>query len=282
MKKDEIKRKSAANNTWLSKARKYQRILKVLVRLRFQNLMVFRLDFLGPFFVDGSLFIIQLLIFKAIYANVDSIGSWGSGAMILYIGTFSLLNAASMTICFFGILGIPYKIRSGEMDLYLSKPVSPLFRLTFECINPGSLLLVVFSIFIIVYGAKASNCRITVHAVASYLFWLVLMAFLYYIMEVLIRSVSFYLISTTRIEQLEEALLSLCFKLPGIAMYGIYKVIFYCILPYGIMATLPVQSMLGELTWKTALQGIFVVAVFAVITALVWKKGIRHYNSAGS
>lgn len=59
--------------------------------------------------------------------------------MILYIGTFSLINAVSMTICFFGLNGIPGKVQSGELDLYLTKPVSPLFRLTFENISPGSI-----------------------------------------------------------------------------------------------------------------------------------------------
>ncbi len=262
--------------------RKYGRVLRELIRLRFQNLMILRLDFFGPFFVDGSLFFIQLLAFRAIYSKIDAIGSWGRGEMILYIGTFSLLNAISMTICFFGINGIPSKIKSGEMDLYLSKPISPLFRLTFEYVNPGSLLLIPLSIGIIVYGAGTREGEITGGSVLRYLFWLVIMAFLYYIMEVLIRCVSFFLISTARMEQIEEAGLMLCFKLPGIAMYGIYKVIFYFILPYGIMATLPVQSLIGEMTWKTALQGIATVAVFAVLTAMVWKKGLRHYNSASS
>ena len=71
------------------------------------------------------------------------------------------------------------------------------------------------------------------------------MILLYYEMEVLIRSVAFYLVSNARMEHLEEAGLELCMNLPGIAFYGIYKFVFYCILPYGIMATLPVQSLIG-------------------------------------
>ena len=106
--------------------------------------------------------------------------------------------------------------------------------LTFEYVNPGSLLLIPLSIGIIVYGAGTREGEITGGSVLRYLFWLVIMAFLYYIMEVLIRCVSFFLISTARMEQIEEAGLMLCFKLPGIAMYGIYKVIFYFILPYRI------------------------------------------------
>jgi len=243
---------------------------------------MFRLDFFGPFFVDGSLFFIQLLAFRAIYSNVDKIGTWRNGEMILYIGTFSLLNAISMTICFFGINQIPGKIKSGEMDLYLSKPISPLFRLTFECVSPGSIPLILMSICLILYGVQKTGLKLQGTDIALYIFWVVCMEILYYEMEVLIRSVSFFLISTARMEQLEEAGLSLCMKLPGIAFYGIYKIIFYVILPYGIMATLPVQSMIGEMNIKIALEGIAVVTVFTIITGSVWKNGIKHYNSASS
>lgn len=262
--------------------KKNGRVLRELVLLRFHGLMVFRLDFFGPFFVDGSLFVIQLMAFAAVYSNVDQIGGWGIGEMILYIGTFSLLNAVNMTIYFFGVNGIPGKVRSGELDLYLTKPVSPLFRLSFENISPGSVPLVLMSICIIAYGAGHLQGAITGKAIAAYLFWIAVMQILYYEMEVIIRSVSLYVVSTARMEQLEEAGISLCMKLPGIAFYGVYKVIFYLILPYGVMATLPVQSLIGEMDLQLACYGIFIVLLFSLLTGVIWKKGLRHYNSASS
>lgn len=258
------------------------RVLKELIRLRFQNLMMFRIGFFGPFFVDASLFVVQLLVFEAVYANVDTIGTWGRGEMILYIGSFSLLNAVNMVLYFFGVIEIPRKIKNGEMDLYLTKPISPLFRLTFEKMNPGSVPLIIMSILIIAYGVKVSKITLTVSGVLAYIGWMLLMQILYYEMEVIIRSVSFYLISNGRLYQVEEAGLDLCMKLPGIAFYGIYKVIFYCILPYGIMATLPVQSMIGEMSFDIAVHGVVVLIVFTFLTAFLWKNGIKHYNSASS
>lgn len=262
--------------------KKNMRVIKELIYLRFHGLMVFRLDFFGPFFVDGSLFLVQLLAFAAVYSNVETIGSWGMGEMVLYIGTFSLLNAVSMTICFFGINAIPYKVRSGELDIYLSKPVSPLLRLTFENVSPGSIPLVIMSICIILYGIDISDMELKRGYVAAYIFWLIIMGILYYEMEVIIRSVSLYVVSMARMEQIEEAGLELCMKLPGIAFYGIYKVIFYLLLPYGIMATLPVQSLIGEMNLRLGGYGVAVVALFSLLTCVMWKNGLKHYNSASS
>lgn len=262
--------------------KKNMRVLREMLYLRFHGLTVFRLDFFGPFFIDGTLYLIQLLAFEAVYANVDTIGSWGKGEMILYIGTFSLLNALNMTIYFFGVNAIPSKVKSGELDLYLSKPVSPLFRLTFEHISPGSVLLILMSVCMIAYGVNRLNLKLTAARTAAYVFWIMIMAILYYEVEVLIRSVSLYIVSMARMEQVEIAGLDLCMKLPGIAFYGVYKVIFYLILPYGIMATLPVQCMIGEMSLQMAVYGICVVMVFSAVTAIVWRRGLKHYNSASS
>ena len=266
----------------INQIKKNSRVIRVLIKIRFQNLMMFRLSFFGPFFVDGSLFMIQLIVFQTIYTKVDRIGTWGRGEMILYIGTFSMINAINMLIYFFGVIGIPEKIKSGEMDLYLTKPISPLLRLTFEKINPGSFPLIIMSGFLIAYGIGLGNMQITIEKIAAYVFWIILMSILFYELEVIIRSISFFVISNSSITRIEEAGLELCMQLPGIAFYGVYKLIFCCVLPYGIMATIPVQSLVGELKFTGAIYGIMVVVVFTIITCVIWKRGIRHYNSASS
>lgn len=42
------------------------------------------------------------MVFQAIYANVETIGPWGKGEMVIFIGTFSLVNAVNMVVYFLG------------------------------------------------------------------------------------------------------------------------------------------------------------------------------------
>lgn len=228
--------------------KKNMRVLKEMFYLRFHGLVVSRLDFFAPFFIDGVLFVVQLLAFKVVYSNVDKIGTWGHG----------------------------------ELDLYLSKPVSPLFHLSFEKTSPGSLPLVAMGICIILYGVSILDVKPGMVQIMSYIFWILVMSVLYYDLEVIIRSVPLYTVSMARMEQIEEAGIDLCMKLPGTAFYGIYKVVFYLILPYGIMATLPVQSVINEMDLCKGVYGIFIVIIFSCITCATWKCGLKHYNSASS
>ncbi len=258
------------------------RIFFMLFKLRFARLTEFRLSFFGPFFIDSSLFIVQVLIFKTIYANVDSIGGWAQGQMLIFIGTFSLINALNMILYFFGVITIPEKVKNGSMDLYLTKPVSPLFRISFESIDPGSLPLLLTSFVIISYGITVTGIVPSPSHMLLYVYFIILMTVLWYDMEVILRSLSFFILSVDNITRIEVACLEFAFTVPGIALRGFFKVLFYFILPYGIMATIPVQALTGALNPGGAFLFSGVVAMFTLLTAVVWKTGLRHYNSASS
>ena len=40
------------------------------------------------------------------------------------------------------------------------------------------------------------------------------------------------------------------------------------------------QSRIGEMNLQKAVYGISVVVLFFVTTAVMWKQGLKHYNSA--
>lgn len=245
-------------------------------------MMVFRLSFFGGFFADGMLFLVQLLAFNTIYGHVDTIGNWSRGQMLIFIGTFSMLNGINMLIYFFGVNSIPRKISSGELDHYITKPVNPLLRLTFENINPGSAPLLLMSGLIIAYGVSLEEITLTFPLLVGYTVLVLLMAVLYYDMELILRTIPFFVISANAIMQLEDPILDLNFKIPGVLYKGIFKIIFYFILPYGIMATVPTQYITGTLSFPGLMQALGIVAAFTAFALWFWRFGLKHYKSASS
>lgn len=257
------------------------RFLCTLVRMKLSHMMVFRLSFFGAFFVDGTLFLIQLLLFQSIYSQVETIGGWTKGEMMIFIGTFSLINALNMVIFFFGINDLPVKIKNGGLDHYITKPVSPLLRLTFENVNPGSVPLVLVSIGIIHYGISLSGISVSAAQGIGYSVLVLLMTLLWYDVELILRCIPFFVISGANITRTEE-LLELCMKVPGVLFKGAFKVLFYLILPYGIMATIPTQFIMKTISPAGVAYGIFVVVLFTAIAYGIWKTGLKNYKSSGS
>ncbi len=260
--------------------RRNLKFILLLVKLKLQHMMVFRLSFFGAFFADGMLFMVQLLAFNVIYSQIDSIGDWSRGQMLIFIGTFSMINGLNMLIYFFGILSIPELIRSGGLDSYITKPVNSLLRLTFEQINPGSFPLLILSGLIVAYGVSVSGVSVSVPMVAAYAALVLLMTLLYYDMEVILRTLPFFFLSTSAVDRLEGELLEFNFKIPGVLFKGMFKIVFYFILPYGIMATVPTQLLSGTLSASGLLQALGVVVVFTALTLWFWRFGLKHYKSA--
>ncbi|WP_180336832.1 ABC transporter permease [Clostridioides difficile] len=262
--------------------KKNLKIIFMLLKMKLSKMMVFRFDFFGAFFVDSSLFILQLLMFNSIYSHVDSIGGWQQGEMLIFIGTFSLINAINMTIFFFGIYDITRKIQEGELDYYITKPIDPLFRLTFENINIGSSPLILASILIVLYGISELNSEITLVIIIIYIFMVLLMTLLFYDVCIILRTVSFFVISSSAIMRLEDNLLPMNMKIPGVIYEGVFKVLFYLILPYGIMSTIPTQILAGTITINGLIYSILIVFSFTLFMWRFWKLGLRHYKSASS
>lgn len=258
------------------------RFILALIRMKLSKMMVFQLSFFGAVFVDGTLFLMQLLMYQAIYSQVDSIGGWNRGEMIIFIGTFSLINALNMTVFFFGTNDIPNKIKGGDLDHYLTKPVNPLLRLTFESVDPGSFPLVIASILLIVYGVKGLEVVVSPIRFFAYFLFVLLMTLLWYDLQIIQRTLPFFTISANNIGRMGDTILELCMKIPGTLFHGIYKVLFYLVIPYGIMSTIPTQFITGRLTLLGICYGIGIVVFFTAFTLWFWKFGLRHYKSASS
>lgn len=258
------------------------RIIWMLFKMKLSRNMAFRFTFFGVTFVDGTMFIVQLLMFSAIYSQVDSIGGWSRQQMLLFIGTFSLIDSLNMTLCFFGIIEIPSKVKSGKLDLYITKPVNPLLYLSFESVDPGSLPLVFASIGIIAYAVSGMHVQITALKIIGYSILAVLMLLLYYDLMVILRTIPFFTIQASSVERLENELITLCMTIPGTLFKGAFKLLFYLVLPYGIIATVPAQFFSGTLSPLGLIYSVAIAIAFTVFTLAFWRFGLKHYKSSGS
>jgi len=130
------------------------KFIALLVKMKLTRTMAFRTSFFGAFIWDGINFIVQLMTFSVIYSQVDSIGDWSRGQMIIFVGTFSMMNGLELVITYFGVARIPEYIRNGDLDHYLAKPGNALLRLSLEETNLGSAPLLLLSGGIVAWGVS--------------------------------------------------------------------------------------------------------------------------------
>ena len=262
--------------------RKRFRILLTLLRTRISRQMIYRASFWTAFWVDLLVFAIQLLTFGAIFRNIDTIGGWALPHMAIFMGTFTMLDALYMSTYFFGVLTIPDKIRSGALDLYLTKPVDTLFLLSVERMDFGSVLLTVPGALMVAWGMRQLGIALTPGLLGGYLAIFAIMYLLMYCLMIVLRVPAFWLLRTDAFNELENALVDFSYRIPGVAFRGVWKALLYVALPYGLMATFPTQFMTGTLHLRHWLLAGGVLAGFWVLMTLLWRSGVKHYGSASS
>ncbi len=81
---------------------------------------------------------------------------------------------------------------------------------------------------------------------------------------------------------LEDQLLELNFKVPGVLYKGIFKLLFYFLLPYGIMSTVPAQFLTRSISLSGVIIAVLTVAAFTAFALWFWRFGLRHYKSPSS
>ena len=165
------------------------------------------------------------------------------------------------------------------MDSYLTKPVNTLFYLSFENINPGSLLLAVPGMLMIVYSAGNLGISPGFWNISGFVFLIVLMWILMFDLMVLLRCTAFWFTRVDSLLEFENEIVNFSFRVPGGVFKGISKVVFYVILPYGLMATIPTQFFTGVLEGRYWVLTIGITAVFSLLTWVSWKAGLKHYGS---
>lgn len=153
---------------------------------------------------------------------------------------------------------------------------------SFESIHIGSILISILGIMMVSYGDLNLEVEITAVKVIGYIFLLVVMIILMYNLMVILRCSSFWFMKVDNIYKLENELVNFSFKVPGIMYKGIGKIIFYFILPYGLIATIPTEFLAGTMTISAWIISIGVCSVFTLLTRFLWKRGLARYSSASS
>lgn len=257
-------------------------LLWTSLKLRISRDLIYGMQFWVAFCTDFILFFIQVLVFYTIFSHVTDINGWGKYQFSFFIGTFMILDTLKMVFYFFGTISFPNYIRTGELDVYLTKPINPLFLIAIQKINLGGVLNLVPGFLIVIYSAIELKVQFTLGTILGYFFFLTLFSFLLYFLMLAPRLLAFWFVKLDFLMELDHQLNDLAFKVPGVVYQGVSKIIFYILLPFGLVATIPTQFATSVLEGKYWLLSIAVVVSYALLIMIMWKRGIKQYSSASS
>lgn len=261
---------------------RYLRILSLLVRTGLMQQMAYRPHFFSMFAGKVIRIALLLLFFQAVFLKVDRIGSWGYDQVLLLFATFHVVDFL-MSITFHRNLAfyLPQKVHSGDFDARMLLPVHLLFLSSLERIE-----LIDFAGFLPTLGFLGYVLYRLEFAFtgSQFLVYLVLVinALLFLYAAVLsIASLSFWTTQSGGMDRIFDSLLKVG-RYPIEIFEGFWRSVFLYILPLVLIAQIPSEALLGIVSARAVLISTAVTWFLLALALLLWKAGLKAYQSASS
>ncbi len=268
----------------IRKLKKYLQIYLTLIKFEFILRSTYRMSFLFEVGVDVGYSLASIFFFNILYRNINEIVGWTYYEILFLVGLNIIFTQIILDVFMANrLFALPQKIKDGEIDMPLLKPLSSLFYLTVKGIGPSTINMLP-GVFLVFYALVK----------LAYLpnFLAIFFGSIIFICGILIGYSIITIITTItfKLNSSSDNLPRLGFE--SIDYYGsnphqIYsnialKTLFYIIFPIIYISSVPASTILNGVDYRFLLAALLLAATFLTITIKFWNRMIKHYSSASS
>jgi ABC-2 type transport system permease protein len=260
---------------------RYLRLYGQFVKFACMRAMEFRLDFHFRIVMDVIYYAVNLAFFKVLYLHTNRLGGWTEPQAMLFVATYLVLDAISMTVFSNNMYWFPTLVNRGDLDYYLVRPVSSLFFLSLRDFAANSFVNFLMALGIFGWALSHYPDPIGPGRFILFIFLVLNGTFLHYILRMLVLIPVFWTQSARGFDQTYWSLTKFMERPDGLFTGWVRRLIIF-VLPFALMASFPARYLFEG--WNTSLMAtlIGVTLVFFGILVGFWNLGLRSYSSASS
>lgn len=260
------------------------RLLELLIlraKISFQQMLIYRIAS-SMIVIFGVLFVIaEYLAIDVYFSFGETIGDWSRGEYFILFGSF---NCMIYLYSFFFEIGhddFAYKIKYGELDYELIRPVDSMFLCSFSRFDFPSLLNLILPSVFIYRGLVQENITLNFLTAAGFLLAIFIGTFVIYLLNHILTTLFFWLTDFSNSIQILNSLIHLGSKPLNIYPIVLQFVFGFCI-PIILAGNLPADIILGKVTIQKLGVLCFGASILYILTRILWLQGLKKYASASS
>jgi len=155
--------------------------------------MMFRGHFLIEMLTQTFWIAAQLILFQIIYGRVSQIQDWSQYEYFAFLATGMLINGLVEASFMPNCANLSEKIRTGNMDFAMLKPIDTQFLISFETVDFAMINQVIISIGILAFSLWKLGVTLTVVNVLMYLLLVIIGVILFYSLMIALASTSIWM-----------------------------------------------------------------------------------------
>lgn len=258
----------------------YWDVFKTSLKNNFVREFIYRSNILAMTVADLIWIAIEVGFFEIIYSNIDSINGWTREQTFFFLGIFVAADALFITFFQRNFWMFPQLVNQGELDVLLTKPINAVFLATTRYINFTQLMSLFVGVFLIhKYGDAAGfqgGWRWALIPV-----WVVIGTAVQFLIRFNFVIWSFWIERGFAVSRLYYQFYSLANK-PDLIYPTFFRYIMKTALPFAFIGSIPAQALLGLAKPTDYLLMFLSLSAYAFLSVVLWKKGLKRYQSASS
>ncbi len=260
--------------------RKYIRLFSILLKTSFIADLEFRVNFSLRIFTDIMWYLMQVLSFEVLFNYTPTIGGWDRYQMRVFLGVLFVVDSLYMIFVQDNVDRFADKVRKGELDFILAKPVSSQFLVSFQKVATASFGNLLIAIGFFIYAVSL------IEDFNWYrVFWFLLVLPSSFIVVYTSR---FFFTCLNLIFVKSESVQFLwynCYKLgmrPDSIYFPFMKFILLTVFPMAFVASVPARMLLEPPNALLIIWSLMIGPIFLYLSHKFWNYCLRHYASASS
>jgi ABC-2 type transport system permease protein len=257
----------------------YWSIYRQFVATCFAQASSFRLHFVLLIVMDLFFYASLLLTVGVLYDHLPLIHGWNRNHFIFFVSFVIAVDQLHMTFLSENFWWFSEHVRTGTLDFILLKPGNPLFTVFLRVMRPGSLCLLPVPWALLIHFGR----RLDLTAVSWMLLPLgVLLATAFRVsFEILISMGTFWMVQSYGINFVRIQFQNIS-RWPDFAYLGFFRRVFTFVFPILLMGSAPVRFLFDPWDWSGVLLMLVYICALSLLAAVLWRIGLRQYESASS
>lgn len=257
------------------------KLLTTFLRVNIQQELAYRADTLINILLSLMWLGWELLGLSIIFSNTATLGGWSLGELIALLGVWRLVNTLMAGLIWPNTERFNTSVRDGSLDYTLLQPVSSQFLVSFSRIVIWRAWDIGLAAVLIVAGINMNSSSVAPLNVASFLALAFSGALIIYSLWIVLIACTFWFVKFDNNVTILQALMD-AGRYPA-TVYPVWlRLIITFVVPIAVATTVPLQALRGDLRWWQVLLFLGVGGLSLLISARVWKAGVRRYSGASS
>ncbi|SES64179.1 ABC transporter permease [[Clostridium] polysaccharolyticum] len=260
----------------------YIRLYFHMVKYNIMAQMEYKVNFLLSVFTEVGFLLAKSLYIIVVFSIGLSINGATPDQILMFIGSYTIITGIMDSVYYPNIASIPSYVQNGELDIYLTKPVSCQFLCSFRKFDIGlGIPNVLAGVIMVVISWGRTGTDVSIINIVGYICFTLVGCIVTYPLLIIPTILAFRLI---RVDALQNIIFALWdFNNMPMAIYhknmqriGVF------LIPIFLITNFAPMFVFGILPKAYMLYSIVAIPLFVWISILLWNKAIKNYSSASS